>query len=250
MNGYLQRLASQAAWPQGKVRPLVNPFTGPAIRAARTGPLDEGLLEVTAHTSVAQSQRNPKKTETPPGTSGQESKNIFDQNARDRMLEETEETSPFQPLLSATEEVSPTHAYRVTKPPRSGHESSREKSHSNDAHDRGSREIVVDEGTHARAGEDATRSPRVRRTPPFAEDAVREVHPHEVRVLSPGPAHRPNPHLPSKSTSASRGADDIQINIGRIEVTAMPQATPGPAPPVRKSVNLDEYLKHRTGRNG
>jgi hypothetical protein len=50
--------------------------------------------------------------------------------------------------------------------------------------------------------------------------------------------------------AASRGADEIQINIGRIEVTAIPQAVPRPTPPVRKSINLDEYLKPRHGRNG
>jgi hypothetical protein len=43
--------------------------------------------------------------------------------------------------------------------------------------------------------------------------------------------------------------DEIQIHIGRIEVTAVPQA-PTPAPPrqARKSVSLDEYLKRRDPR--
>ncbi len=48
-----------------------------------------------------------------------------------------------------------------------------------------------------------------------------------------------------------READDIQIHIGRIEVTA---AAAAPAPPAaaarRKSPSLDEYLKRRPGRAG
>jgi hypothetical protein len=47
------------------------------------------------------------------------------------------------------------------------------------------------------------------------------------------------------------GADDIQINIGRIEVVAVPPASPRSAPaPTRKGMSLDEYLSRRNGRVG
>jgi hypothetical protein len=43
--------------------------------------------------------------------------------------------------------------------------------------------------------------------------------------------------------------DEIQIHIGRIEVTAVPQAPAAPtAKPAAKSVSLDEYLKRRDAR--
>lgn len=49
----------------------------------------------------------------------------------------------------------------------------------------------------------------------------------------------------------ARGDEEIQIHIGRIEVTAMPPAAPRPVPaPVRKSQTLDEYLRQRNGRAG
>jgi hypothetical protein len=54
-----------------------------------------------------------------------------------------------------------------------------------------------------------------------------------------------------KADKAQRGreADEIQIHIGRIEVTAVPPAPARPAAlPVRKSVKLEEYLKR--GRSG
>jgi hypothetical protein len=51
----------------------------------------------------------------------------------------------------------------------------------------------------------------------------------------------------ARGTAGSR--DEIQIHIGRIEVTAVPQApTHAPPKPARKSVSLDEYLKRRDPR--
>ena len=48
-----------------------------------------------------------------------------------------------------------------------------------------------------------------------------------------------------------REPDEIQIHIGRIEVTAMTPAPARPAPrPARKSPSLDEYLKRGEGRPG
>jgi hypothetical protein len=48
---------------------------------------------------------------------------------------------------------------------------------------------------------------------------------------------------------SEREPDEIQIHIGRIEVTAVPQTAPRPAVlPASKSINLDEYLKRERGR--
>lgn len=59
--------------------------------------------------------------------------------------------------------------------------------------------------------------------------------------LSPrftAPSERPSKEVP----------DEIQIHIGRIEVTAVPPAAPRPAPPKpRKSLDLGEYLKRGLG---
>jgi hypothetical protein len=46
-----------------------------------------------------------------------------------------------------------------------------------------------------------------------------------------------------------RDADEIQIHIGRIEVTAVPPAPPRPAaPPTRRSLRLEEYLRRNRER--
>jgi hypothetical protein len=49
----------------------------------------------------------------------------------------------------------------------------------------------------------------------------------------------------------SRPADDIQIHIGRIEVTAVQPAPAraAPAKPQRRAPSLDEYLRRRDGRS-
>jgi hypothetical protein len=56
-------------------------------------------------------------------------------------------------------------------------------------------------------------------------------------------------NFPGRSPQPMREPDEIEIHIGRIEVTAVPQPVARPlAPPARKSVNLEEYLKRRKGR--
>ena len=54
---------------------------------------------------------------------------------------------------------------------------------------------------------------------------------------------------PRRAAASSAEPDEIQIHIGRIEVTAVPQAAPRPAAvPASKSINLDEYLRRGRGR--
>jgi hypothetical protein len=52
-----------------------------------------------------------------------------------------------------------------------------------------------------------------------------------------------------RAGQATREPAEITINIGRIEVTAVPQPAVRPAAvPARRSVSLDEYLKRGNGR--
>jgi len=62
---------------------------------------------------------------------------------------------------------------------------------------------------------------------------------------------RVKPEAVSRSAPAEREPDKVEIHIGRIEVTAVPQEAPRPAATrPRKSLDLGEYLKRRDGRAG
>jgi hypothetical protein len=62
--------------------------------------------------------------------------------------------------------------------------------------------------------------------------------------------HRDAPAKPPNTVPHRREPDEIQITIGRIEVTAVPQSPARPAPkPGRKQLSLDEYLL-RADRRG
>jgi hypothetical protein len=63
-------------------------------------------------------------------------------------------------------------------------------------------------------------------------------------------AHRDAPAKAPNTVPGRREPDEIQITIGRIEVTAVPQSPARPAPkPGRKQLSLDEYLL-RADRRG
>jgi hypothetical protein len=62
---------------------------------------------------------------------------------------------------------------------------------------------------------------------------------------------RAKPEVFPGSAPAEREHDKVEIHIGRIEVTAVPQEAPRPvAARPRKSLDLGEYLKRRDGRAG
>jgi hypothetical protein len=54
----------------------------------------------------------------------------------------------------------------------------------------------------------------------------------------------------SKSVVADQQADEIQIHIGRIEVTAVHPPAPRPSATRDRDISLDSYLKRRGGRTG
>jgi hypothetical protein len=89
------------------------------------------------------------------------------------------------------------------------------------------------------------------------ESRMREHHyepllphvPHSPAITARVQAAKSDPV--SRSAPAEREPDKIEIHIGRIEVTAVPQEAPRPAAArARKSLNLSEYLKRRDGRAG
>ena len=81
-----------------------------------------------------------------------------------------------------------------------------------------------------------------------AREGVRPPAPFHPAIpprSAPARERRSSPTRPGIETP-----DEIQIHIGRIEVTAVPPPPPRPAaPPLRKSLDLGEYLKRGRGRS-
>jgi len=81
---------------------------------------------------------------------------------------------------------------------------------------------------------------------PFEAEGLRAAHSEAFQNWS-----SPTSRIPkigkgglTRLDRPERAPDDIQIHIGRIEVTAVPPAPAHPAvPPARKALRLDEYLK-------
>jgi hypothetical protein len=75
-----------------------------------------------------------------------------------------------------------------------------------------------------------------------------------LEAARPPPAAAPRAHRTAAPSVSARHAasepHEVQIHIGRIEVTAVPPA-PANAPvarPRRSATSLDEYLRRRNGR--
>jgi hypothetical protein len=121
-------------------------------------------------------------------------------------------------------------------------------------------EPVSEESVPSRTSENATQSRDAGKpeiafgdsyTPLVAEYAART---DALKIF----AATTRPALPDvrREAGSSRGfreperePDEIQIHIGRIEVTAAPPAAVRPAPkPERKALSLDDYLKRKRGR--
>ena len=58
------------------------------------------------------------------------------------------------------------------------------------------------------------------------------------------------PRAPEISRAEAAPTPDVHIHIGRIELTALPEATPPrrSSKPAKAPLSLDEYLRGRSGR--
>ena len=114
---------------------------------------------------------------------------------------------------------------------------------------------VLVAGSKNEAGKtgEQTVSGEVQRTE-FLRPEIDAAPPSSGPTNIPSPPQNPGTFLPKTTRSQRTGSpfkesDEIQIHIGRIEVTAVPQA-PGPAAakPQSNVPSLDEYLKRRDRR--
>lgn len=261
MSGYLQRLVSSVRTPSTTIRAVLGSlYSYPAYFGAAEGLHEVGQTVVSREPDVMATPSPspphglppPQKSRSPRSAASHvEPRVAVPQTAvsgsNDEALQGTQESSlggqsetpkPFiETPASFTALVSETHPQQ--RP-------------SLKADFAGSPTIELSEdGVRPLAGPSQELTPRRPYRPLVPED-LRRPGPSLLRnpsMLTPDRGSIEKTGPARHSVPLERSADDIQIHIGRIEVTAVPPAPTRPAvQPVRKSLRLDEYL--RRGREG
>ena len=243
MSGYLQRLASRATRPEANVRPLVNPFAGPARSTQIPELQEENLFQ----DIVAEHEDEPRQISTRPEATAEGQEDTRGRRpipCNNPLKSELE--PPFRPLLQ--ESAIDLSASR--NDPAAPHPARERPIVASSV------EHVVREQPQSRAAdEDSKPGKTVTRKQvgpqPTRGGIVPRTVPDETRVSGTvAPLRRDQPGRVRASKPSPPEVDEILINIGRIEVTAVQQPVQRTAAPVRKAISLDEYLSRRNGRNG
>jgi hypothetical protein len=228
MKGYLQRMAASAVRPQSGIHPLVGSiYAGRAFaNAPRDAAVESGLHEEERWTTSQQlfgEERDaraepdalPSRESAESEAAQRGSKPPANAAAR-REGRIDAQRAPFRPLLAAAESES------------SGYDS------------------AADGERQTRSGDGLEREDNT------SESGFGALLPRESRSpLAVSGVRRARSEAFQHSAPVEREPDRVEIHIGRIEVTAVPQEAPRPAPTrPRKSLDLGEYLKRRDGRTG
>jgi hypothetical protein len=234
MTGYLQRLALSAVTPAA-IHPVRGSIFSPAEdpAASEVGEAEEQVLATSAAPATAATPQSPSAPRFPtnltPVRPLSESAPMGDHS--DRGVGEAE------PALTHAESATARHGAVKTS---AAQAATRARHEAADARDRDV------------AGRDRSAPPER----PFVP--LLEVQTDE-RTALPDHAERPRPA--AASTAGRTGTDgkrqhphpspaerdEIEIHIGRIEVTAVQAAPPAPPTPRRHPPSLDDYLRRRNG---
>jgi hypothetical protein len=237
MTGYLQRMAERALRPERAIRPMFGSVFAPIGHAAasETRTLEEDVFSA-AVDRPAPTRRSPLETQpsSPPLRSAPS---------------DNRAATPYAPLVTPTTEPAEQIAPLTT--------AGRAPITSLPAPSSAARGADEPGDQQMRPAAEATPSPR---QPPSRVETVETLLPPQpveatVRLLRPADI-RPQPSA-ANSRAALRDrhptapdGDDIQIHIGRIEVTAV-RPTPAPqaaAKTRRGAPSLDDYIRRRDGR--
>jgi hypothetical protein len=212
MSGYLQRLASNARNPGGGVHPLVG--------SLYSRPEPESLPPLMEEQVVAPPESQPREHVSAP---------LMDPLVKDTTTETTRETAAEAPDRSlgaeqpaATGSIGGEPPLARPRPPLTG-----------------SSQLPKPQST--------VRLEPLLLPPDEPQPAAIAEFAPRFKATQPAPATHREPAIP-RSQDDAHVSGEIQIHIGRIEVTAVPPPLPRPtALPARKSINLGEYLKRGRG---
>jgi hypothetical protein len=271
MTGYLQRMADSALRPGRAIRPMLGSLFGPADSAAasETPALEENVLSSTVDRPApmrpsADAAPSAPMVRSAPSTPVRSAPSASDDRA----------AAPYVPLVArapetASEIEQPAMAQHTSNPlPTAQHTlnpSSTAQRTSNPLPTPPSAASDNDEpgGRPMRLAAEAAPPPRQAPSAADTVETLRPAHPVSAIARLPRPADvRAKPRAavafsPAQprgrfhdAQAVSAQGDDIQIHIGRIEVTAVrPAPASQPAGKTRRAApSLDEYLRRRDGR--
>jgi hypothetical protein len=215
---YLQRLAGSIIQPVEKVRPLV----GSVFSANKGAPETEdfssaSMIPSISETTPAKSSQSPE-SQNSPETLLSQNEGVTASTRKD-MSAAANEPSAIQPLLPTRQQLAA------------------------QAHEHPDEEAIASpEDVNPR---EAIYTPLIANSPAHsAQNSLASVPPNFSSPMN----HEKQ--RAAASRAAAREPDEIQIHIGRIEISAVPQTPAAPAvKAARKSSSLDDYLRRRDRRS-
>jgi len=254
MNGYLQRLALRAMKPVESVHPVLGSmFSSPKYGLEREGSPMEGQEDLSstltespnpvesARAVVGSVFATPKHASDERDGVPMEGDNFPKSEVKSLVSRAPDaprplhDPSPWPEPLVPSERLSSLQVEPKLAAPRTQHDIV-ESNRALDMHREGREQEDISQSHH---------EPLV--TQSFIRPNNREMFPLESPVFPS--AGRKQSDFPHRPAHAEREPDEIQIHIGRIEVTAVSQAAArAPVKPAHKALSLEEYLKRRDGR--
>jgi len=229
MSGYLQRLAGNAMTPARSIHPSVGSIFSPPKDEMPAPLMEFEEIETVRNRAESVAQLPPAAPRAAHTSGPPESAPLQAEPSRQEGESRSEAFQPIFPLPRWTTPVVSTHRQAVPAPNELGRLPSLES-----AQQAGS--PVGDGDSYTPLLPPATQTP----------NAEAELLPQTILSAAP---KKDAVAVPRRAAASQSEPDEIQIHIGRIEVTAVPQTAPRPAAvPASKSINLDEYLKRGRGR--
>jgi hypothetical protein len=231
MSRYLERIIAHTKAPVTAVRPLVRPLYAATAAEGPSGPRADvlGAASPAPHGGEAPTGKTPFSPAAPPWQSGEALVSQSDRGSGASRDHDEDFARPrhFATLMPVPGEAADQSAGRFSK--RSS------DARANLLHGDG------EASPAAAASSGETAGPTIRRGESMRERRMEPLMPRQPRAnLLPA----------SPLAAAAPSADEIQIHIGRIEITAIPPAS-APRPAVRtnpRGVSLDEYLRRGNRR--
>jgi len=236
MKGYLQRIAATAVRPRGNI----HPFVGSMFPTARREPAIDAAPQIEELIVADAGQRAGTRRDASGATNDAARRHDpASADAHPTVTRSTERVS-FQPLLPDARRETATPAIHANADERERDSQPvflyAKQPETKPSERELAERIVFEDAPSSGSNVELTRS-------------LRQTLRESEGSLSVNRARRITPSYASQPASPAREPDEIQIHIGRIEVTAMPPPVARPvAPAARKGPSLDEYLSRRDGR--